>query len=27
MPSFASILSTEQIWEIYAFVLSRDRLD
>jgi mono/diheme cytochrome c family protein len=27
MPSFGSLLSKEQIWEIYAFVLSRDRLD
>ncbi|MGH9324268.1 MAG: PQQ-dependent dehydrogenase, methanol/ethanol family [Vicinamibacteria bacterium] len=27
MPSFGSLLSTEEIWEIYAFVLSRDRLD
>jgi mono/diheme cytochrome c family protein len=27
MPSFGSLLSKEEIWEIYAFVLSRDRLD
>jgi len=27
MPSFGSLLSKEQIWEIYAFVLSRDRLE
>jgi mono/diheme cytochrome c family protein len=27
MPSFRSLLSTEEIGEIYAFVLSRDRLD
>jgi alcohol dehydrogenase (cytochrome c) len=27
MPSFGSLLSKEEIWEIYAFVLSRDRLE
>jgi mono/diheme cytochrome c family protein len=27
MPSFGSLLSKEEIWEIYAFVLSHDRLE
>jgi cytochrome c5 len=27
MPSFGSLLSQEEIWEIYAFVLSHDRLE
>ncbi len=27
MPAFGSLLTTDQIWEVYAFVLSRDRLD
>ncbi len=27
MPSFGSLLSTEQIWELHAFLLSRDRLE
>jgi mono/diheme cytochrome c family protein len=26
MPSFGTLLSAEQIWEIHAFVMSRDRL-
>ena len=27
MPAFESLLTREQIWELHAFVLSRDRLD
>jgi alcohol dehydrogenase (cytochrome c) len=27
MPSFGSLLSNDEIWEIFAFVLSRDRLE
>ena len=27
MPAFGSLLTTDQIWEVHAFVLSRDRLD
>jgi mono/diheme cytochrome c family protein len=27
MPSFGSLLSADEIWEIFAFVLSRDRLE
>ena len=27
MPAFGSLLTADQIWELHAFVLSRDRLN